>query len=551
MKKKQKDLDKVVWEQMAVNSTRNGGIGWKGHHSTGLFTEYSIGGWIRKLFGSLIALICISYLVYALNLLLTNYPCWHPIISCRNDCFEGSTKRLAMAVLNESSSSSSNALSADPSNSVLRKAIEIIPPSPPLAKPSTATDLKHIVFGIAASARFWEKRKEYIKLWWRPKEMRGFVWLDKPVNSLKSQDSSLPPWRLSGNTSHFKYTNKQGHRSAIRISRIVSETFRMGLPDVHWFVMGDDDTVFIAENLLRVLSKYDHRKFYYIGSLSESHLQNIFFSYNMAYGGGGFAISYPLAKALESMQDRCIQRYPGLYGSDDRMQACMAELGVPLTKEPGFHQYDVYGNLFGLLAAHPLTPLVSLHHLDVVEPIFPNVTRLRALQHLSKAIKLDPAGIMQQSICYDGEREWSFSVSWGYAVQIFRSIFSPRELEMPSRTFLNWYRRADFTAYAFNTRPVTRHPCQKPFIFYMKDVRYDRVSGKIISNHLRQRVKSPECRWRMPSPETIDSIRVVKKPDTLLWQSPRRNCCRVVSYKKSSLDIEVGACQEGEIIGVS
>lgn len=58
----------------------------------------------------------------------------------------------------------------------------------------------------------------------------------------------------------------------------------------------------------------------------------------MAYGGGGFAISYPLAKVLERIQDRCIQRYPGLYGSDDRIQACMAELGVPLTKELGFHQ---------------------------------------------------------------------------------------------------------------------------------------------------------------------------------------------------------------------
>ena len=102
--------------------------------------------------------------------------------------------------------------------------------------------------------------------------------------------------------------------------------------------MGDDDTVFITGNLVRVLRKYDHTQYYYIGSLSESHLQNIFFSYGMAYGGGGFAISYPLAEALSKMQDRCIQRYPGLYGSDDRMQACMAELGVPLTKELGFHQ---------------------------------------------------------------------------------------------------------------------------------------------------------------------------------------------------------------------
>lgn len=538
IKKKQKDFDKVVWDQMA---------GRKVHPSAGMLSR--IGGWASKVFRSLIVLICISYFIYLMNLMLSNYPCWHPIISCRTECAQSASSSSSSIT---STSNSVAVLAVENTTKVVnadeavihRQALQAIPDS-------TGTDLKHIVFGIAASARLWDKRKEYIKLWWRPKQMRGFIWLEKPVNTGRGDNSSLPPWRISANTSHFKYTNKQGHRSAIRISRIVSETFRMGLPDVHWFVMGDDDTVFIADNLVRVLSKYDHTKPYYIGSLSESHLQNIFFSYSMAYGGGGFAISYPLAKALETMQDKCIQRYPGLYGSDDRIQACMSELGVPLTKEPGFHQYDVYGNLFGLLAAHPLTPLVSLHHLDVVEPIFPNMTRVKALQHLSKAVKLDSAGIMQQSICYDKEREWSISVSWGYAVQIFRTIFSPRELEMPSRTFLNWYRRADFTAYAFNTRPVTRHPCQKPFIFYLKDVRHDNASGQIISNYARQQVKPPGCRWRIPSPEIINLIRVVKKPDTLLWQSPRRNCCRVVASKKSSLDIEVGACREGEIIGVS
>ncbi|KAF3951012.1 hypothetical protein CMV_023294 [Castanea mollissima] len=90
--------------------------------------------------------------------------------------------------------------------------------------------------------------------------------------------------------------------------------------------------VFVTENLVWVLSKYDHNQYYYIGSLLESHLQNIYFLYDMAYDGGGFAISYTLAKALEKMQDRCIQWYPGLYGSDDQMQACMAELDVPLTE---------------------------------------------------------------------------------------------------------------------------------------------------------------------------------------------------------------------------
>ncbi|PSS14404.1 Beta-1,3-N-acetylglucosaminyltransferase lunatic fringe like [Actinidia chinensis var. chinensis] len=410
------------------------------------------------------------------------------------------------------------------------------------------TELKHIVFCIAASSSLWDHRKEYLKVWWRPKETRAVVWLDQKVR--RRRNEALPEIRISGNTARFKYTNGQGQKSALRISRVVSETLRLKMKDVRWFVMGDDDTVFMVENLVRVLSKYDHRQLYYVGSSSESHIQNIFFSYGMAFGGGGFAISYPLARELEKMQDRCIQRYPGLYGSDDRIQACMAELGVPLTKERGFHQYDVYGNLLGILGAHPVTPLVSLHHLDVVDPVFPRMSRVQALQHLFRSSKDDSASMMQQSICYDKLRQWSISVSWGYVVQIIRGVMSPRELEMPTRTFLNWYKRADFTAYAFNTRPVTRHPCQKPFVFYIKSYQNNQGKKQIVGVYVRDRYDPhPFCRWQMNSPEKIDSVVVVKRPDSQRWnKSPRRDCCRVLpSGKRSQMYIWVGNCRDGEV----
>ncbi|XP_057449088.1 uncharacterized protein LOC130740472 [Lotus japonicus] len=408
-------------------------------------------------------------------------------------------------------------------------------------------ELKHIVFGIAASSSLWDTRKEYIKVWWKPNQTRGVVWLDSRVRTRPNE--GLPETRISGDTTKFKYTNRQGQRSALRISRVVTETLRLGLKDVRWFMMGDDDTVFIVDNVVRILSKYDHTQFYYVGSSSESHVQNIHFSYSMAYGGGGFAISYPLAKELANMQDRCIQRYPSLYGSDDRMQACMAELGVPLTKETGFHQYDVYGDLLGLLGAHPVTPLGSLHHLDVVQPIFPKMTRVQSLRHLMESVKQDSGSIMQQSICYDKKRHWSISVSWGYVVQILRGVLSPRELEMPTRTFLNWYRRADYTAYAFNTRPVTKNPCQKAFLFYMNKTRHDPARKQIIGTYSRYKSKPPQCRWTMQSPEEIDTIIVSKRPDTLRWQrSPRRDCCRVQPSRKSStMYIWVGNCREGEV----
>jgi hypothetical protein len=102
--------------------------------------------------------------------------------------------------------------------------------------------------------------------------------------------------------------------------------------------MGDDDTVFFPENLVAVLRKYDHEEMYYVGAPSESVEQNVMHSYGMAFGGGGFAVSRPAAAELARSMDGCLDRYRLFYGSDQRVQACLAELGVPLTREPGFHQ---------------------------------------------------------------------------------------------------------------------------------------------------------------------------------------------------------------------
>lgn len=306
--------EKVIWDQMRSSS------------GTPLHGPGSQSRATPKLLVWLILFVSLTYIVYTLKLVS------HSRAACSDgdDIFSTphhlTTKTTSLLTDDDVTQDTSTAL-VDRRAQILRLKSE-----PELEQ----TDVKHIVFGIAASAKLWAQRKNYIKLWYKPESMRGIVWLDGAVAN-QTRDG-LPPIKISGDTSGFGYTNKQGHRSAIRISRIVSETLRLGLKDVRWFVMGDDDTVFITDNLVRVLRKYDHTQYYYIGSLSESHLQNIFFSYGMAYGGGGFAISYPLAKALSKMQDRCIQRYPGLYGSDDRMQACMAELGVPLTKELGFHQ---------------------------------------------------------------------------------------------------------------------------------------------------------------------------------------------------------------------
>jgi hypothetical protein len=76
--------------------------------------------------------------------------------------------------------------------------------------------------------------------------------------------------------------------------------------------MGDDDTImFITHNLVQVLFKYNHTQPFYVGYAgyaSKIHCQNIIFSYEMAFGGAGYAISHPFAKELAKIQDSCIQR---------------------------------------------------------------------------------------------------------------------------------------------------------------------------------------------------------------------------------------------------
>lgn len=96
-------------------------------------------------------------------------------------------------------------------------------------------------------------------------------------------------------------------------------------------------------------------------------------------------------------------------------------------------QLDLKGHVYGLLAAHPVAPLVSLHHLDRLNPISPNwLKRLPAVRSLVGASRHDPSRTLQQAICYHhdarggGRRRrrrrqftLSVSVSWGYMVHLY------------------------------------------------------------------------------------------------------------------------------------
>ncbi|XP_027334411.1 uncharacterized protein LOC113849047 isoform X2 [Abrus precatorius] len=410
------------------------------------------------------------------------------------------------------------------------------------------TNISHILFGIAGSANTWLDRSNYSKLWWNPNTTRGFVWLDKKLDIM--HPDMLVPYQISQGWTQFKYVHSA---SAVRIARIVYESFKLGLPNVRWFVMGDDDTVFFTENLVTVLGKYDHNQMYYIGGSSESVEQDVMHSYNMAFGGGGFAVSYALAAQLAKIMDGCLQRYFYFYGSDQRVWACVHEIGVPLTKESGFHQLDLRGNPYGLLAAHPLAPLVSLHHLDYLDPLFPNQTQTHSLKKLISAYHIDPARILQQSFCYDHNRRWSISISWGYTIQIYTTLLIAADLQMPLQTFRTWRSWKD-GPFIFNTRPMSSDPCQQPATFFLDQVTKVGTSGSI-SIYKRHAGNKAKCKREGINNVEVQRVRVsALKLDPEYWKNvPRRHCCQFMdggSIKDGSIHIRIRKCRPQETITI-
>ncbi|KAK4833546.1 hypothetical protein QYF36_006997 [Acer negundo] len=412
------------------------------------------------------------------------------------------------------------------------------------------TNISHIMFGIGGSANSWNDRRLYSDLWWKPNVTRGFVWLDEKPPENYTWPETSPAYRVSADTSRFNYTCSYGSRSALRIARIVKESFELGLDNVRWFVMGDDDTVFFVENLVTVLSKYDHNQMYYIGGNSESVEQDMIHSYTMAYGGGGFAVSYPLAAELVRVLDGCLDRYASYYGSDQKVQGCIAEIGVQITKEPGFHQFDIRGSPYGLLAAHPVAPLVSLHHLDYVDSIFPNLTRIEALKKLISPYKMDPDRAVQHSFCYDLNRNWSISVSWGYTVQLYPSLVTAKTLETAYLTFKSWrtWKEEPFT---FNTQPLSQDPCERPIVYFLD--RVGRVGqDKTLTTYKRQSNELDKNCDRVDYSPALAVQQFHVSASTLqpeIWKmAPRRQCCEIINGREGMIEVKIRGCNQYESV---
>ncbi|XP_058221789.1 uncharacterized protein LOC131331861 [Rhododendron vialii] len=412
------------------------------------------------------------------------------------------------------------------------------------------TNASHIAFGIASSSGTWRNRRYYVESWWRPNVTRGFLFLDKTRKDFFPWPPALPPLQLFEDTSRYEDYNKHKARQAIRMVHMIAEIFRAENQGVRWYAFMDDDTVIFIDNLVDVLSKYDHQKYFYIGANSESIASNVFNSFEMAFGGGGYVLSYPLVEALVNNLDVCIERYPSLYGSDHVVQSCVADLGVSLTLEKGFHQIDLHHDISGFLSSHPQSPLLSLHHLDAVNPIYPATDRYHSLNHLMKAATADSSRLFQQTICYSKQQNLTFSISWGYSAHAYEGIHPPSILQRPIETFWPWTRFAN-PPYMFNMRIPSRDPCRNPRVFFFDSVE-EVASGDYIVTSYNQtdmdriRACSKSENWFV---DYLHQIRVLSPLRRYNEAGNRRECCDIVQEAgMNASEIKLRPCMKDEFL---
>lgn len=416
----------------------------------------------------------------------------------------------------------------------------------------SATNISHIRFVLVSSLRTWKFRKPYIEAWWRPNETRGNIFMDLPLTEeFLPWPSSSPPFQVSEDITKLRVYSKLATTIGVRHFRSILETYRLGdNEEVKWYVMGDDDTLFFVDNLVEVLSKYDHTKYYYIGANSETFAANQAFSFDMAFGGAGYALSFALVEALAPVMDECIERNAYSKSSDNITASCCADLGVTLTIEKGFHQFDVMGDVSGLLSSHPQSPLLSIHHFDFLTPLFPFKNRYESIHHLMEAAKVDQSRLLQQTICYHRQSNWSFSVSWGYSTQIYESIIPRSVLRKPLETFYVMHRRKVKPPYfIFNTRNLTEleDPCAAPHVFFMESVKKMK-NNLVLTTYGRKSARNlPPCSSNH-SADTINKIQVLLNSESRK-EAGIIECCDVNHMDGSdAADIKLRACMKGEVI---
>jgi hypothetical protein len=183
------------------------------------------------------------------------------------------------------------------------------------------------------------------------------------------------------------------------------------------------------------------------------------------------------------------------------------------------YQWDIRGNAHGLLAAHPIAPFISIHHVELVDPIYPGMSSLESLELFTKAMKMEPMSFLQRSICYNQREKITFAISLGYVVEVYPNVILPCDLERSERTYIAYNRMSQRTEFDFDTRDAQKSLCKKPIHFFLKDVWKDGniTRGSYVRSSDWDDLKRKMFCFRSPPLPDIDEIQVSTSPLSKRW----------------------------------
>ncbi|KAI9335702.1 hypothetical protein BDR26DRAFT_1009155 [Obelidium mucronatum] len=112
-------------------------------------------------------------------------------------------------------------------------------------------------------------------------------------------------------------------------------------PNADWYLMVDDDSYLMIDNLAFSLRKFNASEPYYFGQANKfigcDDITKFEDSPNFAQGGTGIVISRGAMIQLMDLVDECIIHYRECWGGDIRVSLCLRDANIFLQTLPGFH----------------------------------------------------------------------------------------------------------------------------------------------------------------------------------------------------------------------
>ncbi|CAN8096156.1 unnamed protein product [Discula destructiva] len=235
-------------------------------------------------------------------------------------------------------------------------------PSKPSLKQADASGL---LFGVATTLDRMPDTLRNFRLWAANTGARFVVVHEPHNNTLRpgepTADEVVALYRAAG-IEHLTMVEQVAGWGE-RFVALLAEMHRVMTDKTKWAVLMDDDTFFFDLDVVNArLNKYDHRREWYVGALSENKW-NLNNGGLFAVGGAGVFLSRALLDAMAPHAGTCFPKGEATQlGGDMLVGECVHRwTTTKLTLEHGLHQLDLHGDTSGFYEAVREQP-VSVHH---------------------------------------------------------------------------------------------------------------------------------------------------------------------------------------------